>query len=237
MQFTKLELLSEGKTKRLWATNSDKHAIAEFSDDAMMYHAKKKLYFEGKGHYCNDINAFIMPYLEENNIPTHFVERFSDNSVVVKKAEMIPIEVVVRNYVAGNMIQRMGMTYHSKLKSPILELCYKNDKLHDPFINEYYAYAMELCTQEEMTTMQYNAMRVNKVLCDLMRKIDIVVADFKLEFGRVGGRLVIADEITPNVARFWDKNTLRKFDDNGANPEKEYVEILKRLKKVFSTQE
>ena len=115
----------------------------------------------------------------------------------------------------------------------MLEFCYKNDKLGDPVINEYHAYAMELCTQEEMSAMQYNAMRVNKVLVDLMKKIDIIVADFKLEFGRVGGRLVIADELTPNVSRFWDKNTLRRFDQEGVNPEHEYKEILTRLKSVL----
>lgn len=233
MEYTKLQLLSEGKTKRLWATNSISHAIAEFSDDAMMYHAKKKLYFEGKGRYCNEINALLMQVLEENNIATHFVERFTDNSIVVKKAEMIPIEVVVRNYSAGNMIQRLGLEYHKKLKCPVLELCYKNDELHDPVINEYYAYAMELCTQEEMSVMQYNAMRVNKVLSDLMKKAGILVADFKLEFGRVGSRIVIADELTPNVARFWDKDTLRRFDQDGVNPEHEYNEILTRLQSIL----
>ena len=233
MEYEKLELLSEGKTKRLWATNSASHAIAEFSDDAMMYHAKKKLYFNGKGRYCNEINALLMQYLEDNNISTHFVRRYDESSIVVKKAEMIPIEVVVRNYSAGNMIQRLGLEYHKKLKSPVLELCYKNDKLRDPVINEYHAYAMGLCTQEEMTVMQYNAMRVNKVLSDLMKKVDIIVADFKLEFGRVGGRLVIADEITPNVARFWDKDTLRRFDQDGIDPEHEYKEILVRLNSLF----
>lgn len=234
MDYVKLELIGEGKTKRLWATNSNAHVIAEFSDDAMMYHAKKKMYFAGKGKYCNEINSLLMQVLEENNIATHFVQRYDDSSIVVKKAEMIPIEVVVRNYSAGNMIQRLGLEYHKKLKTPVLELCYKNDKLRDPVINEYYAYAMDLCTQEEMSVMQYNAMRVNKVLTDLMKKIDIIVADFKLEFGRVGGRLVIADEITPNVARFWDKNTLRRFDQDGVNPEHEYDEILTRLKKVIN---
>lgn len=232
MNYTKLSLLSEGKTKRLWATDSPKHAIAEFSDDAMMYHAKEKLYFKGKGQYCNAINAIFMRLLEENNIPTHFVDVYSDNSMVVRLAEMIPVEVVVRSYSAGSMIKRLGLPYHKKLKSPVLEFCYKNDELGDPVINEYHAYAMGLCTPEEMSIMCYNAMRVNKVLTDLMNKVGIIVADFKLEFGRVNNRLVIADEITPNVSRFWDKDTLRRFDYNGENPEHEYKEILTRLQSV-----
>lgn len=232
MQYNKLNLLSEGKTKRLWATDCPSHAIAEFSDDAMMYHAKKKLYFPNKGKYCNEINAILMQVLEDNNIPTHFVAKISDNEMVVKRAEMIPMEVVVRNYSAGTMIERLGLEYHKKLKFPVLEFCYKNDKLNDPVINEYHAYAMELCTQEEMSVMCYNAMRINKVLTDLMKKVGVIVADFKVEFGRVNNRLVVADEITPNVARFWDKDTLRRFDQEGVDPEHEYAEILQRLKTV-----
>ena len=232
MDYVKLNLLSEGKTKRMWATNSPTHAISEFSDDAMMYHARKKVYFPEKGRYCNEINAILMQVLEDNNIATHFVEKFSDNATVVKRAEMIPMEVVVRNYSAGAMIERLGLEYHKKLKFPVLEFCYKNDDLGDPVINEYHAYAMGLCTQEEMSVMCYNAMRINKVLSDLMKEIGIIVADFKIEFGRTGGRLVVADEITPNVARFWDKDTLRRLDNEGKDPAGEYVEILKRLRQV-----
>ena len=232
MNYTKRSLIYEGKTKKLWATDVPAHAIAEFSDDAMMYHAKKKLYFKGKGRYCNEINAILMKELNDNNILTHFVEKHSDNEMIVKRAEMIPVEVVVRNYSAGSMIDRLGLEYHKKLKFPVMEFCYKNDALNDPVINEYHAFAMELCTQEEMSVMQYNAMRVNKVLVDFMSKVDVVVADFKLEFGRVGNRLVVADEITPNVARFWDKDTLRRFDQDGVNPEHEYREILTRLQSI-----
>ncbi|MCH5156770.1 MAG: phosphoribosylaminoimidazolesuccinocarboxamide synthase [Clostridiales bacterium] len=236
MQLTKLNLISEGKTKRLWATESKTHAIAEFRDDAMMYHGKRKMYFPNKGKLSNEINAIMMQVLEENNIATHYVEKLSDNDCVVKLAEMIPMEVVVRNYSAGTMQQRLGMEYHKKLKFPVLEFCYKNDALGDPVINEYHAYAMELCTQEEMSVMCYNAMRINKVLTDLMKEVGIIVADFKIEFGRTSGRLVVADEITPNVARFWDKDTLRRLDNEGKNPEQEYQEILTRLKATFITQ-
>ncbi len=225
----KQQLLYEGKTKRMWQTDDPKLAIAEFSDDAMMYHAKKKQYFEGKGVYCNKINAILMQNLEENNIATHFVSLNDDNSSVVRRAEMIPVEVVVRNYAAGSIVDRMGLPYHSKLRFPVLEFCYKNDQLGDPVINEYHALTLGLCDPEEMSFMCYCATRVNKVLNDLMKPLGIVVADFKLEFGRVGTRLVIADEITPNVARFWDENTLNRFDDNGASPQKEYEVILAKL--------
>ena len=225
----KQQLLYEGKTKRMWQTDDPKLAIAEFSDDAMMYHAKKKQYFEGKGAYCNKINAILMQNLEENNIATHFVSLNDDNSSVVRRAEMIPVEVVVRNYAAGSIVDRLGLPYHSKLRFPVLEFCYKNDQLGDPVINEYHALTLGLCDREEMSFMCYCATRVNKVLNDLMKPLGIVVADFKLEFGRVGMGLVIADEITPNVARFWDENTLNRFDDNGTSPQKEYEVILAKL--------
>lgn len=225
----KQQLLYEGKTKRMWQTDNPKLAIAEFSDDAMMYHAKKKQYFEGKGAYCNKINAILMQNLEENNIATHFVSLNDDNSGVVRRAEMIPVEVVVRNYAAGSIVDRLGLPYHSKLRFPVLEFCYKNDQLGDPVINEYHALTLGLCDREEMSFMCYCATRVNKVLNDLMKPLGIVVADFKLEFGRVGTGLVIADEITPNVARFWDENTLNRFDDNGTSPQKEYEVILAKL--------
>ncbi len=231
MQYTKKRLLGEGKTKRLWETDDDKHLIVEFSDDAMMYHAKKKLYFPGKASLCNQISSILMKVFEQNNIPTDFVCRVDDNSCLVKRAEMIPIEVVVRNYAAGSIVERLGLPLHQKLKSPVLEFCYKNDELRDPVINEYHAYAMELCTPEELSVMCYQASRISKVLTSFMKQVGIVVADFKVEFGRVNGRLVVADEISPNVSRFWDEKTLHKFE-NGDDPSYEYKEILRRLKSV-----
>lgn len=231
MELQKLELIGEGKTKRLWKTNDEKHIIVEFSDDAMMYHAKKKMYFEGKGRLCNEINAILMRQLEANNIPTDFVCKLSENSLLVKKAEMIPIEVVVRNYAAGSMCKRLGIPSQQRLKSPVLEFCYKNDKLGDPVINEYHVYAMELATPEELSVMCYQASRISKVLTALMKKIGIVVADFKVEFGRVNGRLVVADELTPNVSRFWDETTLHRLEKDG-DPSFEYKEILRRLQEV-----
>lgn len=231
MQYPKVQLIGEGKTKRLWTTSDEKHIIVEFSDDAMLYHAKKKLYFEGKGHFCSEINALLMQQLEENNIPTHFVRKLSGNCQLVKKAEMIPIEVVVRNYAAGSMCKRLGIAPHVKLKSPVLEFCYKNDQLGDPVINEYHVYAMELATPEELSVMCYQASRISKVITELMRRIGIIVADFKVEFGRVNGRLVVADELTPNVSRFWDENTLHRLEKDG-DASYEYVEILRRLQEI-----
>lgn len=226
----KLELISEGKTKRLWATEDPQIAAIEFVDDSVMYHGKHKLYFSGKGKLCNGINALIMQELSENNIPTHFISKCDDVTSLVYKAEMIPIEVVVYNYTSESMAKRLGLVKGTKLKFPVLEFCYKNDKLDDPVINEYHALAMGLCSAEEMSAMCYQASRINKVLGDYLRRADMVLADFKVEFGRVNGRLLVADEITPNTARMWDGATLKHICKNGErNPEFEYAEILSRL--------
>lgn len=226
----KIELISEGKTKRLWSTEDPQMAAIEFVDDAMMYHGKHKLYFSGKGKLCNGINALIMTELAENNVPTHFVSKLDESSSLVYKAEMIPIEVVVYNYTSESMAKRLGLVKGQKLKFPVLEFCYKNDRLDDPVINEYHALAMGLCTAEEMSAMCYQASRINKVLGDYLRRANMVLADFKVEFGRVNGRLLVADEITPNTARMWDQSTLKHICKDGErNAEHEYAEILARL--------
>lgn len=228
MQYSKKELIAEGKTKLVWATENEKHIIVEFKDDAMTFHGKRKVYFEGKAKLSNQINAKLMTLLEENGIQTHFCQLYNDACSVVKRAEMIPVEVVVRNYTAGSICTRLGLEPQKKLKAPVLEFCYKNDKLGDPVINEYHAYAMELCTQEEMANMVYTVSRINKVLCDAMKKIGIIVADFKVEFGRINGRLVVADEITPTTARLWDATTLKRFG-NDKDVSKEYTVINQKL--------
>ncbi len=232
MQYTKIELLNEGKTKRVWSTENPRHVIVEFKDDAVVYHGKKKIFFENKGTLSNEINGILMRMLEENGVSTHYLCNYSSNESVVKRAEMIPVEVVVRNYSAGSMCERLGLAPCRKLKSPVLEFCYKNDVLRDPVINEYHAYAMELCTQEEMADMCYTVARINKILCDVMSKVGVVVADFKVEFGRVNGRLVVADEISPTTARFWDENTLAKFDKEGNCPSYDYQIILEKLRSL-----
>lgn len=231
---TKKQLLSMGKTKRLWSTDVEGQAIAEFVDDAVMYHGKHKLYFDGKGKLCNAINAILMTELAQNNVPTHFVSLYDEVSSVVYKAEMIPIEVIVYNYTSQSMAKRLGLVKGQKLKFPVLEFCYKNDELDDPVINEYHALAMGLCTQEEMAAMCYQATRINKVLGDLLAKADMTLADFKVEFGRVNGRLLVADEITPNTARLWDRQTLGHICNCGERDAKhEYEQILSRLQAVI----
>ncbi len=233
MQYEKKELIAEGKTKRVWATDNPRLAIVEFKDDALHYHGKKHVYFPGKGALSNKINAYLQELLDENGILTHFKCRYSDTESVMHLAEMIPVEVVVRNYTAGTMCKRLGLPERMRLKSPVLEFCYKSDKLRDPVINEYHAYAMGLCTREEMANMCYTVSRINKVLVDTMKKIGIVVADFKVEFGRINGRLVVADELTPTVSRMWDAETLSKFDVDGTHPQLDYEVVLERLEKLL----
>ncbi len=225
------ELVAEGKTKRLYSTKNDDHLAVEYIDNSINYHGKHLVAFEGKGALVNNINSIIMKQLEANGISTHYMRRIDSNKTLVRRAEMIPIEVVVHNYSAGSMCSRLGLKSQQKFKSPILEFCYKNDKLRDPVINEYHAYAMGLCSKEEMAAMCFTASRINKILSDMFAEHDMVVADFKLEFGRVRGRLVVADEISPSTARFWDKQTLAKLCNDGKDMKEEYTQILQRLSK------
>jgi phosphoribosylaminoimidazole-succinocarboxamide synthase len=231
MKHEKIALIAEGKTKKVWQTQSEKHVIVEFKDDAMTFHGKKPIYFEGKGRLSNEINAILMRLLEESGIETHFVELYAADQSVVHRVEMIPVEVVVRNYVAGSMAARLGLEQGMKLKAPVLEFCYKNDQLNDPVINEYHAYAMGLATREDLAEMCYIVGKVNKLLTDALLPLGIVVADFKLEFGKARGRLLIADEITPTTARLWDANTMSKFceKDDFYDVKCEYQMILDKL--------
>ncbi len=225
------ELVAEGKTKRLYSTVNDKHLIIEYIDNSINYHGKHMVAFDGKGTLVNEINSIIMKMLEDNGVATHFINKIDSNKSVVRRADMIPIEVVVHNYAAGSMCPRLGLTPQVKFKSPVLEFCYKNDELNDPVINEYHAYAMGLCSKEEMASMCFTASRVHKLLCDKFAECNMVVGDFKLEFGRVSGRLVVADEISPSTARFWDKKTLARLCNDGQDMQAEYTQILERLSK------
>lgn len=225
------ELVAEGKTKKLYTAKNSQHLVVEYIDDSINYHGKKKVAFDGKGKLVNYINNILMNLLENNGVSTHHIQRMDDNTSVVRRAEMIPVEVVVRNYTAGSMCKRLGLEPKQKLKSPVLEFCYKNDKLNDPVINEYHAYAMGLCSKEEMAAMCFTASRVFKLVSDKLGNCGLVPADIKLEFGRVKGRLVVADEISPTTARIWDKETLCRLGDDGKDIKAEYEQILERISK------
>ncbi len=205
----------EGKAKILYETDDPALAIQHFMDDASAFNAKKLGTIVDKGVFNNSISSKLFEEVESKGIPSHFVKKLSDREMLVKKLDMLRVEVVVRNIVAGNLAKRMGVEEGGRLPHPIIDLHLKNDALDDPLINEDTAVAFELATYEELAHMRESALRVNEILTKFFGSRNIDLVDFKLEFGRCaaeGGRLLLADEITPDGCRLWEKGTGRKLD-------------------------
>ena len=231
----KLEQLYEGKAKKVFATEDPALVIVDYKDDATAGDGAKKGTIRGKGVVNNRLSNNLMKMLEEKGIPTHFVEELSERETVVKKVEIVPLEVIVRNVAAGSFTKRLGVAEGTALKAPTLEFSYKNDDLHDPLINHYHALALELATQEEIDTISDYAFRINKILSEYLLGFNIRLIDFKLEFGRLAdGTIVLADEISPDTCRFWDATTGAHLDkdlfrrDLGGE-EEAYKEVMSRL--------
>ena len=230
----KTNLMYEGKAKKVWETDNPDIVCVDYKDDATAFNGLKKGTIVGKGVVNNKVTNFLMKLLEKNGIPTHFVEEISDRETLVKRVKIVPIEVIVRNIAAGSLSKRLGLPEGTKLKSTVLEYCYKNDELGDPMINEYHAFAMELATPEELQKIAEYSFKINQILSEFLLKSNIELIDFKLEFGRFNGRIVLADEISPDTCRFWDTKTGAKLDKDRfrrdlGNVEEAYEEILRRL--------
>ncbi|ADH60383.1 phosphoribosylaminoimidazole-succinocarboxamide synthase [Thermoanaerobacter mathranii subsp. mathranii str. A3] len=230
----KRELLYEGKAKKVYKTEEENFYIIEYKDDATAFNGLKKGTIAEKGVVNNKVSAILFTLLEKNNIPTHYVKRLSDREMLVKKVEIFPLEVIVRNYAAGSICKRLGLEEGLKFKTPVLEFSYKNDELKDPMINEYHIQALELATKEEIEIMTGMTFKVNKILSEYFLSKDIILVDFKLEFGKSNEGILLADEISPDTCRFWDKNTMEKLDKDRfrkdlGKVEEAYLEILKRL--------
>lgn len=231
----KLEMLYEGKAKKVYATENPELLIVDYKDDATAFNGLKKGTIMGKGVINNRVTNHLMKMLAGKGIPTHFVEQISDRETIVKKVTIIPLEVIVRNIVAGSLATRVGLPEGTKLKSTVLEYSYKDDALGDPMINEYHAMALELCTREELRTIDDYALKVNSYLGEYLHDLGIELIDFKLEFGRLSdGTVVLADEISPDTCRFWDTKTGEKLDKDRfrrdlGGVEDAYKEILHRL--------
>lgn len=208
----KTEQLYEGKAKILYATDQADRLIAYFKDDATAFNAKKKGTIVNKGVFNNKISAAILTMLEEAGVPTHFVEVLSDRESLVKRVEIIPIEVVVRNVVAGSLAKKLGIAEGTELKMPIVEFFYKSDELDDPPINEDIAVAMGWATREECQLLKEQALKINDLLIAFFDRLGIRLIDYKLEFGRSPEGILLADEITPDGCRLWDKKTGEKLD-------------------------
>lgn len=231
----KLEQLYEGKAKKVFKTDLPEVYIVEYKDDATAFNGLKKGTISGKGVINNRVTNHLMKMLEKNGVPTHYVEELSDRETAVKKVSIVPLEVIVRNIAAGSLAKRLGLPEGTKMKRTVLEYCYKNDDLGDPMVNEYHIFAMEYATPEELKLIADYSLKINQVLSDYLKDLNIELIDFKLEFGKTSdGTIVLADEISPDTCRFWDSVTGEKLDKDRfrrdmGGVEDAYHEIMKRL--------
>ena len=232
----KLELMYEGKAKKVFKTEDPDSVIVDYKDDATAFNGEKKGQIEDKGVMNNAITATLFEILAQNGVPTHFIEKLNDREQLCKKVEIVPLEVIVRNVAAGSMAKRLGLEEGTELKTTVFELSYKDDSLGDPLINDYHAVAIGATTFEELNKIYELTAKINEVLKGLFLKANINLIDFKLEFGRYNGEIVLADEISPDTCRFWDATTGEKLDKDRfrrdlGNVKDAYVEILSRLSK------
>lgn len=228
------EMLYEGKAKKVFRTDDDNLYIVQYKDDATAFNGLKKGTITGKGVVNNRVSNHMFKLLEQQGIKTHFVEELSDRETLVKRVEIVPIEVIVRNIAAGSLSKRLGLEEGTKLASTVLEYCYKNDELGDPMINDYHVYAMGLATPEELKTIADMSFKINDFMTEYFKDLNIELIDFKLEFGRTADGIVLADEISPDTCRFWDAVTHEKLDKDRfrrdlGGVEDAYNEILRRL--------
>jgi phosphoribosylaminoimidazolesuccinocarboxamide synthase len=227
-------MLYEGKAKQVFKMeNPDLYRI-HYKDDATAFNGEKKGTIHDKGVLNNKITSFFFTMLNEAGIPTHFVERIDDRDQIVKALDIVPLEVIVRNIAAGSMAKRFGLEEGTPLQHPILEFCYKNDDLGDPFANESQITALGWATQDQLTAIKDITMKVNDILKDFLATKKVKLVDFKLEFGSHKGQILLGDEISPDTCRFWDADTNEKLDKDRfrrdlGNVEEAYHEMLFRL--------
>ncbi|MBC6141623.1 phosphoribosylaminoimidazolesuccinocarboxamide synthase [Listeria welshimeri] len=232
------ELVYEGKAKQLFKTEEAGVLRVAYKDDATALNGARKESFAGKGELNNQITALIFSYLEEAGIRSHFIRAISETEQLVKEVSIIPLEVVVRNVIAGSLAKRLGKEEGEKIPSAIVEFYYKEDALDDPFINDDHVLYLEIATTNEMEVIRKAARSINEVLQVLFNQMNITLIDFKLEFGRdADGNILLADEISPDTCRLWDKETKQKLDKdvfrwNIGNLTDVYTEVLNRLKQV-----
>ena len=230
----KKELLYEGKAKKVYTTENPDVLIVDYKDDATAFNGVKKGTIVGKGVVNNRMTNHIFKMLEEKVIPTHFIEELSDRETAVKKVEIVPLEVIVRNVAAGSFSKKLGIEEGFRLLSPTLEFSYKNDELGDPMINDYYAVAIGAATREEIDKITELVFKINEILVDYFKSIKVDLIDFKVEFGRYKGQIILADEISPDTCRFWDSETHEKLDKDRfrrdlGHVEEAYEEIYRRI--------
>ena len=230
----KLDLLYEGKAKKVYCTEDPDVLIVDYKDDATAFNGEKKGTIVGKGVVNNRMTNHIFQLLEKEGVPTHFIEELSDRETAVKKVEIVPLEVIVRNVAAGSFSKKLGIEEGTRLLAPTLEFSYKNDELGDPMINDYYAIAIGAATREEIDRITELVFKVNDFLKRYFAEAGIELIDFKVEFGRYKGQIILADEISPDTCRLWDIDTHEKLDKDRfrrdmGKVEEAYEEVFRRL--------
>ena len=235
LDMEKKEQLYEGKAKKVFATDDANLVIVDYKDDATAFNGEKKGTITGKGVINNVMSNHMFQLLEQQGVPTHFVEQLSERETLVKKVSIVPLEVIIRNISAGSFAKRFGVEEGIVFDEPTIEFSYKNDELGDPLMNAYHAIALKAATREEIETIKAMAFKVNEVMKQYFDTLNVILVDFKLEFGKTAdGKIVLADEISPDTCRLWDKTTKEKLDKDRfrrdmGGVEEAYQEILKRV--------
>ncbi|GEA14018.1 phosphoribosylaminoimidazole-succinocarboxamide synthase [Moorella sp. E308F] len=232
------ELLYEGKAKRVYRTGDPDQYLVEFKDDATAFDGLKKGTIARKGEINARLSALFFQMLSRRGIPTHFIEQTGPRELLVRAVDIIPVEVVARNIAAGSLAKRLGLAEGTPLKRPVLEFYYKSDELHDPMINNYHIAALELATASQIEEMESCAWKVNELLTEFLQPADLVLVDFKLEFGLFHGQVLLADEISPDTCRFWDGTSGEKLDKDRfrrdlGGVEDAYEEVLSRVERLL----
>ncbi|MCI7210014.1 MAG: phosphoribosylaminoimidazolesuccinocarboxamide synthase [Butyricicoccus sp.] len=231
----KKEQLYEGKAKKVFATDDANLVIVDYKDDATAFNGEKKGTITGKGVINNVMSNHMFQLLEQQGVPTHFVEQLSERETLVKKVSIVPLEVIIRNISAGSFAKRFGVEEGIVFDEPTIEFSYKNDELGDPLMNAYHAIALKAATRDEIETIKAMAFKVNEVMKQYFDTLNVILVDFKLEFGKTAdGKIVLADEISPDTCRLWDKTTKEKLDKDRfrrdmGGVEEAYQEIMKRV--------
>lgn len=230
----KLDMLYEGKAKKVYKTQNLEQYVVMYKDDATAFNGEKKGQIKNKGVVNNKMSSLLFAILEDKGIPTHFEKMLNDREQLVKAVEIIPLEVIVRNVAAGSLAKRLGLKEGTKMDKTVVEFCYKKDALGDPMINESHIDALSLATPEEIKVIKELSLKVNEILMDFFLEKGMNLIDFKLEYGRYKGKVILADEISPDTARLWDVKTNRKLDKDRfrrdlGNVEETYAEVLSRL--------
>jgi len=238
-----VEQLYHGKAKRLYSTDNPNELLMEFMDDATAFNGEKKASFDQKGYINKTLTCLLYPLLEKNGVPTHFIKDVNETSVIVKAVEIIPLEVVVRNVIAGSLAKRTGLDEGVELEQPIIEFYYKDDALGDPLFTTAHIHMMKLASDEDLAELRRQSNIVNHVLKSTLVEAGLRLVDFKLEFGRLKEdptKIILADEISPDTCRLWDLNTDEKMDKDRFRRDlgdvmEAYSEVLKRVEKIVNT--